>query len=302
MLPNHRQTRLVLLGFFLLLVLPFLVLLSCGNLMLRGLDAQARVGSLTEGLVLYYPFDGTANDAGGNGYDGTFGADAPWDYVGDRFGNASSAVFFLDPDPPDPNPPASDNFGDPSYMDTGWGASLSVDSAYTINLWIRGYSPPEPVPDVEMHLFGVVSAAGFPYLNLSINTPGAGGMRWRIGGGASGFMATHFDTVAFDGPFGFFSDGKWTMITVTHEEGFGASRLHLYIDGVEQIPASTTSDMDPQDNLILGASLYLAASHSFGSAATNEMYDLICDDVRIYDRALTEKEIQALYHEDGWMQ
>ena len=90
------------------------------------------------------------------------------------------------------------------------------------------------------------------------------------------------------------------MITAVHEEGFGASRLHLYIDGVEQTPDSTTSDMDPQDDLTPEASLYLAASHSFGSAANNEMHELICDDVRIYSRALTEEEIQALYHEGGW--
>ena len=113
--------------------------------------------------------------------------------------------------------------------------------------------------------------------------------------------STHFDTVTFNGPFDFYDQTTWFMITVIHDEGFGASRLHLYIDGVEQSPDSTTSDMDPQDELTLGASLYLAASHSF-SGATNEMHKLVCDDVRIYNRALTEKEIQALYHEGGWMQ
>jgi hypothetical protein len=69
MLPDRFRRRLVLLGCF-----PFLVLLSCGDLVLRGLEGQARVGSLTEGLILHYPFDGTSDDASGNGYDGTFDA------------------------------------------------------------------------------------------------------------------------------------------------------------------------------------------------------------------------------------
>lgn len=170
----------------------------------------------------------------------------------------------------------------------------------TINLWIRGYSPLTPMPDLPMHLFGVAAVAGFPYLVLSVNTPGYEGLSWSVGGGK--MPVTHFDTVTFNGPFGFFEPENWTMITAVHERGFGASRLHLYIDGVEQTPDSTTSEMEPQDNLTLGASLYLAAAHSFLSAAANEMHELVCDDLRIYSRALTEAEIQGLYHEGGWMQ
>jgi hypothetical protein len=298
MLPNQFRRRLVLLSCLSFLVLLFLVLLSCGDLVLRGLDGQARVGSLYEDLVLHYPFDGTATDASGNGYDGTLdGAYSGFNYTQDRFSNASAAASFTDPSPP--NPPTADNFGDPSYMDSGWGASLELDSAYTINLWIRGYSTLTPPPDVAMHLFGVASTAGFPYLTLSLNVPAAGGLTLSIGGGA--MPTTHFDTASFNGPFDFVNQEIWTMITAIHEAGFGASRLGLYIDGLKQTPDSTTSDMDPQDNLTLGASLYLAASHSF-TGAFNEMHELVCDDVRIYNRALTKAEIKALYHESGWMQ
>jgi hypothetical protein len=291
MFTNRSRRGLVLIG-----CLALLVLLSCGDLVLRGLDGQARAGSLIRGLVVHYPFNGTSDDASGNGYDGTFGLGEPWiTYVEDRFGSAGAAASFTDPNPPSP---PTENFGDPSYMDTGWGASLTLDSAYTINLWIRGYSPLTPPPDVVMHLFGVASAGGFPYLALSINTPAYGGLTWSVGGGA--MPTTHFDTVTFNGSFDFFDQDIWFMITAVHGEGFGASRLHLYIDGVEQTPDSTSSDMDPQDTLTLGASLYLAASHNFGSAANNEMHYLVCDDVRIYSRALTEAEITALYHEGGW--
>ena len=46
---------------------------------------------LTNGLVAYYPFNGNANDASGNGNDGTVQGAVP---TTDRFGNANSAYAF----------------------------------------------------------------------------------------------------------------------------------------------------------------------------------------------------------------
>jgi len=113
MFTNRSRRGLVLSG-----CLTLLVLLSCGDLVLRGLDGQARVGSLIRGLVLHYPFNGTSDDASGNGYDGTFDAGySGFNYTQDRFGNAGAAASFTDPNPAILSGP--DNFGDPSYMDTG---------------------------------------------------------------------------------------------------------------------------------------------------------------------------------------
>lgn len=47
--------------------------------------------SLTDSLLLYYPFDGNAKDCSGNGYDGT--AVGVQD-TSDRFGNTNSAYYF----------------------------------------------------------------------------------------------------------------------------------------------------------------------------------------------------------------
>ncbi len=57
-----------------------------------GLAVQVQAQSfLTNGLVLYYPFDGNANDASGNGNNGTVeGATL----TTDRFGNPNSAYYF----------------------------------------------------------------------------------------------------------------------------------------------------------------------------------------------------------------
>src|SRR6266481_7525752 len=47
---------------------------------------------LTNGLVAYYPFNGNANDASGNGSNGTLeGID--YKFLPDRFGNPQSTLF-----------------------------------------------------------------------------------------------------------------------------------------------------------------------------------------------------------------
>jgi hypothetical protein len=39
---------------------------------------------------------------------------------------------------------------------------------------------------------------------------------------------------------------------------------------------------------------------ALNSSYTSELFDGVIDDVRIYNRALSEVEIQELYHENGW--
>src|SRR6266516_2522215 len=73
---------------------------------------------LTNGLVAYYPFNGNANDASGNGNNGTnYGAVL----TTDRFGNTSQAYLF-------DGASAFINYGNP--------ASLTVSNALTLTAWV----------------------------------------------------------------------------------------------------------------------------------------------------------------------
>jgi len=56
---------------------------------------------LTNGLVAYYPFNGNANDASGNGHNGTAFNTT---FVQDQFAQPNSA-FGFDPPLPPPTPP-----------------------------------------------------------------------------------------------------------------------------------------------------------------------------------------------------
>lgn len=65
------------------------ILLLCLSLCLLTNDVKAQIP--TSGLVAYYPLDGNANDASGNGYHGfVYGAT----FTSNRFGNPEKAIWF----------------------------------------------------------------------------------------------------------------------------------------------------------------------------------------------------------------
>ena len=75
-------------------------------------------GSLTDGLVAYYPFDGNANDASGNGNNGTvYGAGL----TTDRKGNSNSAYYF--------------EYG--KYISVADNASLHGLKDFSVSVWVR---------------------------------------------------------------------------------------------------------------------------------------------------------------------
>ena len=74
--------------------------------------------ALTEGLVAYYPFDGNANDASGNGNDGVvYGVTS----TADRNGNANGAYYF----------------GQGNYISVADDASLHGLIDFSVSAWVR---------------------------------------------------------------------------------------------------------------------------------------------------------------------
>ena len=104
-------------NYFKKLTLAFLVILGFTN----SINAQVPSYVPTNGLVVCYPFSGNANDASGNGKNGTVtGATL----TADRFGNANSAYSFD---------------GTSSYIYAGNISSLTgtSTSSTTVSLWIN---------------------------------------------------------------------------------------------------------------------------------------------------------------------
>src|SRR5260370_6049481 len=73
----------------------------------------------TNGLVAYYPFNGNANDASGNGNQGTVSCAT---LATDRFGNANSAYYFA---------------GDGSDISVSDSSTLDITNALTLSAWIK---------------------------------------------------------------------------------------------------------------------------------------------------------------------
>jgi hypothetical protein len=87
-----------------------------------GSNCPTLSGSLTSGLVGYWPFCGNANDGSGNGNNGTVNGAT---LTTDRFGNASSAYNFD---------------GVSSYIDVAHSSTLNLSNAYSVEFWVNNFN------------------------------------------------------------------------------------------------------------------------------------------------------------------
>jgi hypothetical protein len=209
-----------------------------------------------QGLVAYYPFNGNAQDASGNGNHGT-DQGGPM-YVGGVCGQAIN----LD---------GADDYvqvpGDPLNLGT---------SDVTLSAWIRANTLSQEGHGVISKRDGsVASSAGY---SLGVN--GDNQMAYASIGDGSG-------TKAFFQSVSVVTDGQWHLITaVCDRDGFG----QIYVDGApDGEPTSISHRSGSMDNgydLLIGKTVA-----SFGEAGYF-LGDI--DEVRIYDRALLACEIRQL--------
>lgn len=98
---------------------------------------------LTNGLVAYYPFNGIANDASGNGNNGTTNNVA---FVPDLYNNPNAAIQF---------------YGDTSsYVDVTPISSLNFTNEITVSLWCAVDGPGTQTPRLVSILNPVTSGGG----------------------------------------------------------------------------------------------------------------------------------------------
>jgi hypothetical protein len=224
----------------------------------------------TEGLVAYYPFNGNANDEGGNENHGVvYGATL----TENRFGNPASAYSFDGND----------------YINIGQLPQLNNANGITVSCWI--------------------------FKTSSNRVEGFVG-KWR----SSQFSDNVF--LLYNGEQSYLNNGSFVVQTQTSSQlnhpwatGVGSVQEHswVHITGV-------WSNIDGQSALFKNG---MAESYSVQESSINQLLNTNTafpavignwgnqwgsnyymrgkiDDVRIFNRALTEEEIQALYHEGGW--
>jgi hypothetical protein len=212
------------------------------------------------GLVAYYPFNGDASDASGNGNNGTVIDATP---TTDRFGIVNRTYGFN---------------GSSSYISILNSPSLQIDGDITVCAWVKT-SNAQSKGVIEKYYNGIL------YHGWLIETGATGGAYME---GRDGRVTAY---TQHSGPSAPFADNQWHFLL-----GLRTGNLwKIFLDGQLSSSADvggTAGSIESGGNITIGA--------FSNTTPVNGVWQGSIDDIRIYNRALSDSEIDQLYHEGGW--
>ncbi|MDO9390972.1 MAG: LamG-like jellyroll fold domain-containing protein [bacterium] len=219
----------------------------------------------TTGLVAWYPFSGNADDASGQGNNGTvYGAAL----AADRFGNSSFAYNF-------------DGIND--YILVPDASSLDLTTVVTISAWIK---PGEyPVTDQGCPIVAKGTGAGGESYSFDIADAGT----------ALRFLCRSGGTAYFAKAFGWLTAGKvgqWIHVAVVYNGASNTAKIYengMVIANSSSMPSSMSTNTH---ELSIG-------SRQSGSSTYDLNLKGCLDDIRVFSRALSDSEITELYNESS---
>ncbi|MCF7918666.1 MAG: SUMF1/EgtB/PvdO family nonheme iron enzyme [Candidatus Cloacimonetes bacterium] len=222
--------------------------------------------SIPDGLIAYYPFNGNAYDESGNGNNG----DAHEVTISnDRFGNDNSAYEF-------DGESSKINLGSDDSIDFLF-SPTKMDSSFTISIWFNLYSlQPQ---------FGF-----YPLLHIGQSSPS-----WQFN---IGIRDIDFGENIYCGSHGFIENmyannpteiDMWYHTLTVYDGSSHTAMLYVNNELNASIIVSPGDSENEDENVYIG----------YGQAWDSHFNGLI-DDVRIYNYALSESDIDELYHENGW--
>ena len=224
----------------------------------------------TAGLVGHFPFSGNANDASINANNGAvYGATLTID----RFGNANSAYNFN---------------GTNNYIEVSNSSSLQFSSnLQTVSFWMKIPSIPNPVDEqaifekMDQHLSTDLtgnSAQGF-----KISFAPSADIYYSIKSGSG----SNWGSVTI--PNNLLSANQYYNIVFTNDN----DSLRSYLNGVKinavKIPSGTVIGANTSP-LLIGKELWTS------NGANMDYFNGILDDIAIYDRALTDCDIDSIFN------
>lgn len=225
--------------------------------LLISMSAKSQI-NLDQGLIAHYPFCGNAIDESNNGNDGNvFGATL----VDDRFGNPSGAYSFN---------------GIDDYIDCGNNSILNSDfTGLTISSWIYLYSGGETQQQIvgkwnnsipEDHFTVIVDNNKIRFAVANPNNS------------ANGFI----DDLVLN-------DSTWYQILTTWDT---TGKHRIYINKNVELEVTST-----QFNWISTTSnISLKIGRQINPTQHNRAFKGIIDDIRIYNRTLSQIEIDSLFN------
>jgi hypothetical protein len=218
-----------------------------------SLQAFAQVPSYvpTNGLVGYWPFSGNANDASGNGNNGTVNGAT---LTSDRTGQLNAAYLF--------------NSNSISFSNSNF-AAFGINS-FTSSIWVKFTALSDAKSFVRYGNCGNSSGWGMRHANGSI-----------------GILEYSANVVNLNqvGSQLSYNDGLWHHCVFIRD--VGTNQIRLYINGVliatSSFAGGTTNNILPDQPFF------------FGTCNGFESFIGTLDDIGIWNRALTQQEITALY-------
>jgi len=219
-------------------------------------------GNIPTDYVAYYPFNGNADDQSEYENDGMPEGGVNFN-CNDRFENPNSAACFD---------------GDDDYINCGTAATLNITGSLTVSAWVKTTS------------YGAIAN------KVLHDTQNAYDDAWELKVINDGRV--YFDvTDGVDDPHLFseetVNDDNWRHVVAVFNAAEGYTKI--VIDNLHIVQMDAPSFII--DNL--DTPLFLGAAHQY-DWDTEQHLDGCLDDIRVYSRALSDDEIDALYHEGGW--
>ena len=236
-------------------------------------EFTTEIHPLKIGLIAYYPFDGDANDYSGNSNHGTnYGAAL----TTDRFGNSNSAYDF---DGIDDYIVTNTNIDDNLNAGASFVAWIYLPEVGTYGRILSNYNGTGAPGDCVERIGFVFGVTNDQSLNIFYASDG------------NDYNGRITNT-------GDFEVNTWYHVVGTWDGTFHSTGFKLYINGVQSDTNDFETGNDGCGYLESDNPFHIGMGHcSIGECAP---FNGSIDEVRIYNRALTEDEIQLIYHEGGW--
>jgi len=229
---------------------------------------------INEGLIAYYPFNGNANDESGTGNDATvYGPEL----TADRFGICSSAFEFDGAD---------------DYIQTAASNFLDGQQQGSVSLWINRYETLGGDNFLYAYSNDVYGGSVYAFTNLG-NSPSnyALSLFYKYQSCTPNIIASTPVT-----------DHSWHHIVYVAD---GINRVKVYLDGVEdntQFNANGStangSEWFADINGVGSYNHFLCIGVLKREGNLEHPFEGMIDDIRIYNRPLSNTEIQELYNEE----
>ncbi len=251
------------------LILAIIGLCIEASLTLNVLTTTIKADDLSDDLIAYWSFDdGTATDNSGNGKDGTI--------YGDPKSTNGKIGCALDFD------------GDDDYIDFGDDPYFDITGDISITLWFKTNTP-QFGPLVNKLDNDDPDNGYFLGFDNGFDWDPAGTISFKLADNSYGWLH-EYDMYTTSSTY---TDGQWYYLTAIYTPD-GISRPRIYINAVEH----TTGTYDGPPLSSIGVSTgYNLKIAEYSQGGPN--FKGAIDEVRIYNRALDQTEINALYNQEN---